>query len=232
MAKRSRKRQAQRKSTAEQLPADPGRASSGAKTAPKGRPTPSARGRQVQPGRGARARQRRLRIGLVTGAFAIIAVVVVLAISGSGGGTGVTNPAHFDLPRIEGSGRVKLAQFRGRPVVVNFFASWCSACDSELPGFSKVSKELRGKIQFVGVDSLDTGDPLYMPKRHHITWWPLARDIKGSQKSGLHDALGGGNSMPLTAFYDEHGKLLGVDRAALPESDLRARLHDLYGVPA
>jgi len=210
MAKRSRKRQAQRKSTAEQLPADTGRVSSGAKTtptAPKGRPTTSARGRQVQAARGAKVRQRRLRIGLVSGALAIIAVVVVLAVSGSGGGTGVTNPARFDLPRIEGSGRVKLAQFRGRPVVVNFFASWCSACDSELPGFSKVSKELRGKIQFVG-------------------------DIKGSQKSGLHDALGGGNSMPLTAFYDAHGKLLAVDRAALPESALRARLHDLYGVPA
>jgi thiol-disulfide isomerase/thioredoxin len=171
-----------------------------------------------------------MRIGLVAAGVAIVALVVGLAVTSGGGGTGVTDPGRFDLPRIQGTGRVKLTDYRGKPAVVNFFASWCTACDSELPGFSKLSRELRGQVQFLGVDSLDTGDPMFMPRRHHITWWPLARDVKGSQHSGLHDALGGGNSMPLTAFYDQHGKLLGVDRAALPEATLRARLHDLYGV--
>jgi thiol-disulfide isomerase/thioredoxin len=161
---------------------------------------------------------------------AIVAIVVGLALSGGGGASGSTDPARFDLPRIQGDGRVKLADYRGTPVVVNFFASWCTACDEELPGFSKLSTELRGKVQFLGVDSLDTGDPMFMPRRHHITWWPLARDINGSLHSGLHDALGGGNSMPLTAFYDDHGKLLGVERAALPEATLRAQLRALYAV--
>jgi thiol-disulfide isomerase/thioredoxin len=167
---------------------------------------------------------------IVAAGVSIVALVVVRAIASAGGAKGVTDPARFDLPRIHGDGRVKLADYRGKPLVVNFFASWCTACDSELPGFSKFSTQLRGTVQFVGVDSLDTGDPLFMPRRHHITWWPLARDINGSQRSGLHDALGGGNSMPLTAFYDAQGELLAVDRAALPEATLRARLHDLYGV--
>lgn len=162
--------------------------------------------------------------------MAIVAIVVAVAVSSGGGGTGVTDPARFDLPRIQGDGRVRLADYRGKPVVVNFFASWCTACDSELPGFSKLSKDLRDQVQFLGVDSLDTGDPLFMPRRHHIMWWPLAHDIGGSQHSGLHDALGGGNSMPLTAFYDADGNVLGVDRAALPEATLRARLRELYGV--
>lgn len=172
-----------------------------------------------------------MRFGLLAVGAVIVAVVVAVALAtGGGGGSGITDPARFDLPAIQGDGRVKLADYRGKPVVVNFFASWCSACDSELPGFAKVSDQLRGQVQFLGVDSLDTGDPLYMPNRHHIRWWPLARDIRGSQRSGLHDALGGGNGMPLTAFYNAKGKLLGVDRAALPESTLRVRLHDLYGV--
>ncbi|MFA5885122.1 MAG: TlpA disulfide reductase family protein [Acidimicrobiia bacterium] len=176
-------------------------------------------------------RRRLVRAGLIAASIAIVAVVLVLAISaGSGGGTGVTDPDRFSLPRIQGDGQVELADYQGKPLVVNFFASWCTACDAELPGFSKVSKELRGEVQFVGVASLESGDPLFMPKRHDITWWPLARDIGGNQKSGLHDALGGGNSMPLTAFYDENGKLLGVDRAAIPEAALRQRLRDLYGV--
>jgi cytochrome c biogenesis protein CcmG/thiol:disulfide interchange protein DsbE len=177
-------------------------------------------------------RRRRVRIGLIVGSVAIVASILAVAVtSGGGGSAGDTDPRRFSLPVIQGDGRVQLADYRGTPVVVNFFASWCTACDAELPGFSKVSRELRGDVQFVGVASLESGDALFMPKRHDIMWWPLARDIGGSQKSGLHDALGGGNSMPLTAFYDERGKLLGVDRAALPEATLRARLRDLYGAP-
>ena len=140
------------------------------------------------------------------------------------------DPVAWRLPALTGHGTIALEQFRGRPTVVNFFASWCSACEFELPGFARVSQELRGRVYFVGVDSLETGDPLYMPRRHGITWWPLARDVDGANNSGLHDALGGGNSMPLTAFYDAGGKLLAVERAALPESALRDELRSLYGV--
>lgn len=176
-------------------------------------------------------RRRRVLAGLVAGGAAVVAVVVVLALSvGSSGGTGVTDPERFDLPALDGDGRVALTDYAGTPVVVNFFASWCTACDVELPGFAKVSKELRGEVQFIGVASLETGDPLFMPRRHGIMWWPLARDIRGAQRSGLHDELGGGNSMPLTAFYDEDGVLLAVERAAIPEDALRRTLRELYDV--
>jgi thiol-disulfide isomerase/thioredoxin len=169
--------------------------------------------------------------GVVATGLAIVAVVAVVALSNDGGGgPGVTRPTSFDLPALSGSGRVRLADFRGKPVVVNFFASWCSSCDFELPGFAKVSDELKGKITFVGVDALETGDPLYMPKRHNIQWWPLAGDIGGANRSGLHDALGGGTGMPVTAFYDANGKVLAVERQALPESTLRSELQRLYGV--
>jgi len=175
---------------------------------------------------------RRLRVGAVVGLglALVVSVAVVAVTTGGGGGPGVTKPASFDLPALTNSGRVRLADFRGRPVVVNFFASWCSSCDFELPGFAKVSGELEGKVTFVGVNALETGDPLYLPKRHHIEWWPLASDIGGSNRSGLHDALGGGTGMPVTAFYDAEGRLLAVEKAALPESSLRDELRRLYGV--
>jgi thiol-disulfide isomerase/thioredoxin len=141
-----------------------------------------------------------------------------------------TDPAAWTLPALNGGGgAVALAQFRGRPVVVNFFASWCGACDFELPGFATVSRELHGRVSFVGVDALETGDGIDMPRRHHITWWPLTRDVGGAHDSGLHDALGGGNAMPITAFYDASGRLVDVNRGALPESALRADLQRLFG---
>lgn len=141
-----------------------------------------------------------------------------------------TDPTNWSLPALDGAGTVALAQFRGRPTVVNFFASWCSACDFELPGFATVSRQLSGQVHFVGVAALETGNPNYMPGRHHITWWPLARDVGGAHDSGLHDALGGGNSMPITAFYDAGGRLVDVNRGALPKAALSAELQELFGI--
>lgn len=167
-------------------------------------------------------------LALLAGAL-VLATLGVFAFRGHAAAPGSsTSPTAFDLPALHGTDRVSLAEYKGKPVVVNFFASWCTACDFELPGFAKVSDELRGKVTFVGVSSLETGDRDLMPNRHHITWWPLAKDIGGSNGSGLHDALGGGNSMPLTAFYDASGRLLAVDRAALPEDALRQRIRSLY----
>ena len=147
--------------------------------------------------------------------------------------TSVTYLAAFGgglLPAIDKPDtRIRHADYEGTPLVVNFFASWCTACDAELPGFAKVSHELEGEVTFVGVNALETGDPMYMPNRHGITWWPLASDIGGRNGSGLHAALGG-RGMPITAFYDAHGTLLHVDGGTLPEPALRQRLDQLYGL--
>ena len=109
-------------------------------------------------------------------------------------------------------------------------SSWAAVCGPSRPRLAKGWQELKGKVQFAGVNALETGDKNLMPERHGITWWPLASDINGSQGSGMHDALGGGNSMPLTAFYDANGKLVNVVRGEVPESTLRQTIQQLYGV--
>lgn len=171
---------------------------------------------------------------LVAAIVALVAVIATRAQSHrtrSAHAPGIsTNPASWSLPALNGGGTVALTQFRGRPIVVNFFASWCTACDFELPGFATVSRQLDGRVHFVGVNALETGDRNYMPRRHHITWWPLARDVGGAHGSGLHDALGGGNAMPITAFYDATGHLVEVERGAQPESALRDKLQQLFGI--
>jgi cytochrome c biogenesis protein CcmG/thiol:disulfide interchange protein DsbE len=169
---------------------------------------------------------------LVIAGITLVATVAFVAFRGDEGAAGYsTDPAAWDLPRINGTGHIRLTDFAGRPLVVNFFASWCVACDAELPGFAAASAALRGQVAFVGVNALETGDRFFMPRRHGITWWPLARDVGGSNGDGLHRALSGGlDAMPITAWYDSHGRLLHVDRGALPGSALRARLHELYAI--
>lgn len=159
-------------------------------------------------------------------------LIAVAAVAGSSsGGTGSTEPTAFDLPALGREGRVRLADFRGKPVVVNFFASWCDACEFELPGFASAADELRGKVTFVGVNSLETGDGMRMAREFNLadSGFVLAKDIGGQQRSGLHDALGG-RGMPITAFYDANGRLVDFVGGALPDDALRQKLRRLYGV--
>ena len=144
----------------------------------------------------------------------------------------MTNPAAFSLPALNGNGRVRLAHYRGKPVVVNFFASWCTACQAELPGFRQEAIALTGKVIFIGVNSLETGDRNFLPSLFHLAgaFTALARDV-GPGGNGLHAALGGGNTMPLTAFYSAGGKLLDVERGALvPVSALKIKIAQLFGI--
>lgn len=179
----------------------------------------------------ARSTPRLLKLVPVA-AVLVLALVALVAFRGgeekpSGTSTRATD---FVLPQLDGSGTVNLADYRGKPVVVNLFASWCSVCDLEMPGYAKASEQLKGKITFIGVASMETGDANLMPQRHGVTWWPLAKDIGGSKKSGLHDELARGFGMPVTAFYAADGKLLRVQRGGLVGGDLTDSLFELYKV--
>jgi len=179
------------------------------------------------------AARRKLRAAVIGVAVLILAAVGVLAFRGGSPTAGaVTNPAAFSLPTLNGNGSVRLAHYRGKPVVVNFFASWCTECQAELPGFRQEAIALEGKVTFIGVDSLETGDKNFLPSLFHLAgaFAALARDV-GPDGDGLHAALGGGNTMPLTAFYGADGRLLDVERAApVPAAALKIKIAELFGV--
>lgn len=85
---------------------------------------------------------------------------VVRQSSGPGKGlpklaNGVQAPG-FSLARLGGGPPVTLAAERGHPVVLNFFASWCSDCRAELKAFAHVSNGPHGDVRFLGIDTNDT----------------------------------------------------------------------------
>jgi cytochrome c biogenesis protein CcmG/thiol:disulfide interchange protein DsbE len=170
-------------------------------------------------------------------ALAVLGVVGSLSLRGAGQDragpdSDVTDPAAFDLPALEDDGRVRLADFKGTPLVVNFFASWCGPCDLELPHFANAAQKLKGKVNFIALNSqeLSHADALRMAERHHLaeSGITLGRDSGGRSGSLFHDALGRG--MPLNAFYDAHGKLIDVGRGALLGNRLAETLGRIYGV--
>lgn len=175
----------------------------------------------------ARLRRRGLLFGGLTVALTAVAAVGVAASRGpSRPATGAT-AASWDLPALTGSGHVALADFRGEPTVVTVFAASCQPCDAELGDFAAVSAGLRGRVQFVGVDAASAGDRVALPRRHGVTWWPLAEDSggRGSLRTGL-----GLSSVPVTVFYSPAGTVLGVEKTPLGQAALRSTIQRLYGV--
>ena len=171
--------------------------------------------------------------GAVVIAAVLAAVLVGVRASSSSAqpATASTQPMTWELPRLSGGGDLRMADLHGHPVVLDFFASWCTACRGELPGMAAVARELKGRVTFAGIDSQENGDGLAMARQYGVDQWPLARDVGGTQDSGLHDALGA-RGMPLTAFYDSSGRLVSVVFGAITEDDLRSRIHALFGIGA
>ena len=189
--------------------------------------------------RGALGRRIPLLVSVV--GFLIVAAVAGFALSSSseksGGrtvGADVTDPAKFDLPTINGTARVRLADFKGKPVVVNFFASWCEPCKKELPEFADAARQLAGKVAFVGVNSKEITAPAGIALARTMglaeAGITLARDVGGQGGSGLHDSYEVRNAMPITAFYDAAGKLKYVAPGQLTRDKLSDRLKEYFGV--
>lgn len=185
---------------------------------------------------GPKRRQRRpVSRRWLTWAVAAAGVAILVAIGAVAAGTTSssddTDAAVWDLPALGDDGRVRLSDFAGTPVVVNFFASWCTSCRFELPHFAAAADELRGKVSFVGVNALETGDGMAMAREFRLreSGFVLARDTGGTDGNGLHRALGG-RGMPITAFYDADGRLVDVAGGALSEDALLQKLRQFYNV--
>jgi len=173
---------------------------------------------------------------VVGAAVLVLGAVGVLAF-GPGPGTGANSSGlsaskdTFVLPGLLDDGRVSLAAHAGKPVVVNFFASWCVYCNEELPGFVQVAGATRGKVDFVGIDTNDTGDGAAMARRFDLggAGFALARDIGNPPASELWSSFGG-QGLPVTAFYDARGKLVDFSGGMLTQDQLSQRIKSIFGV--
>jgi len=172
--------------------------------------------------------RRSVRVAVWTGAAAVLIAVALAAWLARGSLTPVS-ATRFDLPQLSGTGQVRLTDYRGRPVVVTLFASWCDACQEELPAFAALARQRTPGVVFIGVDSLETGDGRAMARRYDLapSGFVLARDT-GSGSSAYHDAIGA-RGMPATAFYSSRGQLLQVDQGEVSQASLTSTIDRLYG---
>lgn len=101
-----------------------------------------------------------------------------------------------------GDGRVALAELRGFPVVINFWASWCRPCKAEAPILAAAAKAERGRVVFLGVDVKDfTGDARRFAEDNGFNFVSV-RDTEG-----VYDDYGL-TGLPETFFVDARGRVV------------------------
>lgn len=106
------------------------------------------------------------------------------------------------LERFDGT-EVSPTDFRGQPLVLNFWASWCVPCTEEMPDFQQVHESLGDQVAFLGVnvrDQVETAEA--MAERTGVTY-ELARDTTGDLARDLGVA-----NLPVTVIVDADGTVL------------------------
>ena len=78
---------------------------------------------------------------------------------------------HFDLPTLSGDERVAVADHVGKPMVINFWATWCVPCRTEAPLLERAAKRYDDRVVFIGVDVRDfNGDAKNFVEKHGLTY--------------------------------------------------------------
>jgi cytochrome c biogenesis protein CcmG/thiol:disulfide interchange protein DsbE len=128
------------------------------------------------------------------------------------------DPPDFTLERLDRKGTLRLASTKGRPVVLNFWASWCIPCKEEAPFLESVWRRYRDEgLLVIGVNVQDfRADARTFMRAYGITY-PNVYDGKGST-IGRYGITG----VPETFFIDRRGRLV-PERIAGPVDDERFR---------
>jgi thiol-disulfide isomerase/thioredoxin len=124
-----------------------------------------------------------------------------------------------------GPGFVLPEDLRGRPLVLNVWASWCVPCRKEMPAFQSVYLRARGMVGFLGVDYLDEEDAARRLAAETGVTYPLAADPKGTEVAKL-----GVTALPTTLFFSADGVLRGRRFGELNADRLRAAIRSYLGV--
>lgn len=118
-----------------------------------------------------------------------------------------------------------IADFRGKPVVVNFFASWCTPCRLEMPDFERVHNQLGDKVHFVGLNLQEDVNRA----NNVINDTKITYNV-GLDRDGLVYRGYNGFTMPMTVFLDSKGAVARVHSGALDASALTNIVRDVLGV--
>jgi cytochrome c biogenesis protein CcmG/thiol:disulfide interchange protein DsbE len=170
------------------------------------------------------AAKHKLASGVIAAAVVASFAGIAWAGTSSGAPAGSSPPADpvaasFSLPVLGhsgvGSSRLSLSSYAGKPLVVNFFASWCEPCKQETPLLAKFYRTEHGKVALVGLDENDAvAKALKFLSAQGVTY-PVGWDpnIVAASSYGV-------NGLPQTFFLDARHRVVYRKFGAVTSADL------------
>lgn len=140
----------------------------------------------------------------------------------AGGRTGVpgNRNAAPDFTVTDGGGnRVSTADLSGKPVILNFWATWCPPCRSELPAFDKLYRQYGNEVSFMMIDLTDgyretvEGVKKFISENGYT--FPVYYDTEGSAAEAYNVS-----SIPFTVAVGRNGNIVGTHLGAMSEAAL------------
>jgi thiol-disulfide isomerase/thioredoxin len=131
----------------------------------------------------------------------------------------------FTLKDIHGQ-PVKLSDFNGKVVLLNFWATWCGPCKLEIPWFMEFEQKYKDKgFAVIGVAMDDEGWEVVKPylERQKVNY----RVVVGNDK--VSDAYGGVDSLPTTFVLDRQGKVVSTHVGLVRRSEYSDEIEGLLG---
>ena len=131
----------------------------------------------------------------------------------------------FSVKDLQGR-EIHSADFRGKVVLIDFWATWCQPCEKEMPGYQKLLERYGPRgfavVGFKFDTMMDTEDPLSFAKRNGVRY-PLA-----VASDDMKPKFGSIEGLPTTMLYDRQGilrkKIIGFEYTEVVEEDLKPLL--------
>jgi cytochrome c biogenesis protein CcmG/thiol:disulfide interchange protein DsbE len=132
---------------------------------------------------------------------------------------GAPAPA-FSLQTLDGTATVRLADYAGRPVMVNFWASWCLPCREEFPLFAAArAAHVADDLEIIGIVHDDGPQAAQQFAAQYAAAWPLLADPADEAWRAYGGAL-----VPTTYYIDRNGIVRAVSYGPPPSGTLEEQI--------
>ncbi len=116
---------------------------------------------------------------------------------------------------------VALERYKGKPLIVNFWARWCGPCRVEIPELIAIRKAHKGKLEVLGIGIEDKADPAREFARAYEMDYPVF--VAGAKGIPLMQALGNNKGgLPFTVVIDRNGQVVLVKMGLMKKTELDA----------